>query len=139
MSVMKTLKHVKTSWVSTSRVKERPWGNERTWAALDGINGKILYLNAGCRNSLKYNILKNECLFVLEGQVEVEYGSEQSLLDPVMHPFKTKQLGFGECLNVQSGCPYRIKAVTDAQVIEIGTGHSNMTDSVRIEDDYGRS
>jgi hypothetical protein len=139
MSIMKTLKHVKTCWVSDSRVEQKPWGSERIWAALEGINGKILYLQAGNRNSLKYNTLKNECLFVLEGEVEVEYGSEHSLQDPVMHPFMKTKLGYGQNLNIQSGCPYRIRALTDAQVIEIGTGRGHIGKTIRIEDDYGRA
>ena len=138
MSIMKTLKHVKTCWVSDSRVEQKPWGSERIWAALEGINGKILYLQAGYRNSLKYNTLKNECLFVLEGEIEVEYGSERSLQDPVMHPFMKTKLGCGQSLNIQSGCPYRIVAFTDAQVIEIGTGRGHIGKTIRIEDDYGR-
>ena len=138
MSVIKTKKHVKTCWVSDSRVEQKPWGSERIWAALEGINGKILYLQAGHRNSLKYNTLKNECLFVLEGEVEVEYGSERSLQDSVMHPFMKTKLGYGQNLNIQSGCPYRIRALTDAQVIEIGTGRGHIGKTIRIEDDYGR-
>ena len=84
------------------------------------------------------NTLKNECLFVLEGEVEVEYGSERSLQDPVMHPFMKTKLGYGQSLNIQSGCPYRIIALTDAQVIEIGTGRGHIGKTIRIEDDYGR-
>jgi len=139
MSIMKTLKHVKTCWISDSRVEQKPWGSERSWPALDGINGKILYLQAGHRNSLKYNTLKNECLFVLAGEVEVEYGSESSLNDPVMHPFVKTKLEHGQSLNIQSGCPYRIRALTDAQVIEIGSGRGHIGNTIRIEDDYGRT
>jgi mannose-6-phosphate isomerase-like protein (cupin superfamily) len=138
MSVIKTKKHVKTCWVSNSRIENKPWGYERIWSALHGISGKILYIKAGHRNSLKHNTLKDECLFVLEGNIEVEYGSEHSLVDPVMHPFIHTRLEHGETLNIQSNCPYRIKALTDAQVIEIGTGYNNGSEVVRIEDDYGR-
>ena len=51
---------------------------------------------------------------------------------------KTK-LGYGQNLNIQSGCPYRIRALTDAQVIEIGTGRGHIGKTIRIEDDYGRA
>ena len=43
----------------------------------------------------------------------------------------------GESLSVQSGCPYRITAVEDSQVIEISEERFNSR-TVRIEDDYGR-
>ena len=139
MSKIKSVKHVKSCWVSATRLVSKPWGEERCWAGVAGVDGKILYMKQGHRNSLKYNHLKDECLLVLEGEVEVEYGDELSLKDPVMHPFKKSVISFGECFNIQSGCPYRILALTDSQVIEIGTagGPTNST-FVRIEDDYGR-
>ena len=136
MSVMKSPKHVKTCWVSGSQITEKPWGEERIWHALASVKGKILYIKEGHRNSLKINRLKEECLFVLKGKIEVEFGSERSFEDPIMHPFKTAELTHGELLNVQSMCPYRIRALTDAQVIEIG--HGPDSDVIRIEDDYGR-
>lgn len=139
MSLMKSIKHAKTAWVSDSEIIEKPWGHERQWSALPAVNGKILYIKAGHRNSLKYNTLKDECLFVLEGEVEVEYGSELSFEDPVMHPFIKRKLLHGETLNIQSMCPYRLKALTDAQVIEIGSaGFRSNKSTIRIEDDYGR-
>tara|TARA_Y100000296_G_scaffold83438_2_gene114314 strand:+ start:2879 stop:3328 length:450 start_codon:yes stop_codon:yes gene_type:complete len=131
-------KHAKTAWPSQSSKAEKPWGYEIRWGALQGIGGKLLYINKGCRNSLKLNRLKNECLFVLEGEVEFEYGSELTMSNPEVYPFKKKKLSFGEHMNVQSGCPYRITALSDAQLIEIGSSHMD-TDIVRIEDDYGRA
>ena len=136
MSVVKSPKHVKTCWIAPSHITEKPWGEERTWHALGSVKGKILYIKEGHRNSLKVNRLKEECLFVLKGKIEVEYGSELSFEDPIMHPFKTEELSYGEILNVQSMCPYRIRALTDAQVVEIG--HGPVADFIRIEDDYGR-
>tara|TARA_R110000737_G_scaffold278410_1_gene285180 strand:- start:263 stop:676 length:414 start_codon:yes stop_codon:yes gene_type:complete len=136
MSLMKGVKHFKSCWTGGSSTRQTPWGEERSWSALTGIVGKILYMKEGHRNSLKYNVLKDECLFVLDGEIEVEYGSELSIKDPTMHPFQKKILSSGECLNVQSGSPYRIKALTAARVIEIGTGLREH--KIRIEDDYGR-
>ena len=127
MSLMKSIKHFKSCWTGGSSTRQTPWGEERSWSALTGIVGKILYMKQGHRNSLKYNVLKDECLFVLDGEIEVEYGSELSIKDPTMHPFQKKILSSGE---------YRIKALTAARVIEIGTGLREH--KIRIEDDYGR-
>lgn len=129
-------KHAKSSWVSPSVVVEKPWGREIRWNALPSINGKILYLEKGKQNSFKYNETKNECLFVLKGEVQVTYGDELSLKDPVNHPIHTRILNIGDCLNVQSNCPYRLTAITDVEIIEIGD--SNRGDIIRLEDDYGR-
>jgi len=139
--MMKSKKHAKSAWVSNSSTTEKPWGSECRWAALPTVAGKILYIKEGHRNSLKYNNLKDECLFVLTGEVEVEFGNELSLTDPVANPFKKRVLEKGETLNVQSGCPYRITAHVDSSLIEIGSSGGAVepeTTITRIEDDYGR-
>ena len=50
---------------------------------------------------------------------------------------KTEILETGRCLHVHSGCPYRLKALEDSEVIEIGNSINDTP--VRIEDDYGRT
>jgi len=137
MSLIKGLKHVKSCWVGKSQVYDKPWGFERQWAAHGPIGGKILHLKEGSRTSLKYNTLKDECLLVLEGVIRVQFGTERTLQDPVQHPFQYAELRHGDCLNIQSGCPYRITAEEDAQVIEISETKYN-SQTIRIEDDYGR-
>ena len=69
--------------------------------------------------------------------IEVQYGNQETLNDPVQNPFEHTVLSPGESLSVQSGCPYRITAVEDSQVIEISEERFNSR-TVRIEDDYGR-
>jgi mannose-6-phosphate isomerase-like protein (cupin superfamily) len=134
----KDKKHAKSAWVSAAMpAVEKPWGREIVWRAFPSINGKILYLEKGKQNSFKYNEAKNECLFVLKGEVRITYGDELSLKDPVNHPIQTKILTMGESLSVQSGCPYRLKAITDVEIIEIGD--SNRGETIRLEDDYGRA
>lgn len=133
----KKVKHMKSAWKSHASRTEKPWGYEMVWAGHSSIHGKILHINAGCRTSLKYNPLKAESLYWLSGTATVTYGSEHSLKDPVMAPLKTEQFGPGDCLMVQSACPYRIEAIEDCEIIEIGNHMSNQP--VRIEDDYGRA
>ena len=137
MSLMKSLKHIKSCWVSRSRIDEKPWGSETVWAAHNSVGGKILTLRESERTSLKFNTLKDECLFVLSGMIEVQFGNQQTLEDPVQHPFQYVVLSPGESLSVQSGCPYRVTAVEDSQVIEISEERFN-SKTIRIEDDYGR-
>jgi mannose-6-phosphate isomerase-like protein (cupin superfamily) len=138
MPLMKSIKHMKSCWLSSSTVHNKPWGVEHTWSALGSLQGKLLFISSNERTSLKYNTLKDECLYVLNGIIEVEYGSEGSLVDPVQYPFKKSTISNGECFNVQSGCPYRIKALSDgAQVIEISEKKFNSR-TIRLEDDYGR-
>ena len=137
MSLMKSIKHIKSCWVSRSRIDEKPWGSETVWAAHNSVGGKILNIRESERTSLKFNTLKDECLFVLSGMIEVQFGNQQTLEDRVQHPFEHVVLSPGESLSVQSGCPYRITAVEDSQVIEISEERFN-SKTIRIEDDYGR-
>jgi mannose-6-phosphate isomerase-like protein (cupin superfamily) len=137
MSVVKSKKHAKSAWLSKSQKDIKPWGSEVRWAALPSIQGKILYIDEGCRTSYKFHKSKNEVLLLLKGRAMVTFGSEYSLADPIGHPIKTVEMVEGDCLNVQSCCPYRVHALENCQFIEIGD--ANRDDLTRIEDDYGRA
>lgn len=135
---IKIPKHVKSSWVKDgpSVPIEKPWGHEYIWAGFAGIHGKTLFIRKDHRTSFKYHKLKTEVLFLQKGTAEVTFGDEHSIADPVGHPMKTQTIEAGHSLMVQSGCPYRIKALTDCEIIEIGNNSSDCP--IRIEDDYGR-
>ena len=133
---MEKNKHMKSAWKSRSHKTEKPWGHEIIWSGHSSIHGKILHIKMGHRTSLKYNPLKTESLYWLSGTAMVTYGSEHSLADPVVAPVSVEQFGPGDCLMVQSACPYRIEALEDCEIIEIGNHMSDVP--VRIEDDYER-
>jgi len=135
--LMRIAKHLKSCWTGGSTLIQKPWGSELVWKAQSSVSGKILSIRESERTSLKYNTLKDECLFVLDGLIEVMYGNEQTIQDPVQNPYQHAVLNPGESLSVQSGCPYRITAIEDSQVIEISEARFNSR-TVRIEDDYGR-
>ena len=138
MPLMKSIKHMKSCWMSSSTVHNKPWGVEHIWSALGTLQGKMLFIRSDQRTSLKYNTLKDECLYVLNGTIEIEFGCEGTLVDPVQYPFQKIVISSGECFNVQSGCPYRISAhATGAEVIEISERKFN-SKTIRLEDDYGR-
>ncbi len=133
-------KHVKSAWVSRAKPenkKTKPWGSENIWSGFSGIHGKSLFIRAGCRTSFKYHTLKSEVLMVISGSAKILIGDELSFDDPVAHPFKTEIIGPGDSLLVQSQCPYRITAIEDCEIIEIGDNYAD--NPIRIEDDYGRA
>tara|TARA_R110001583_G_scaffold7985_23_gene39055 strand:+ start:3919 stop:4335 length:417 start_codon:yes stop_codon:yes gene_type:complete len=135
----KIKKHVKASWIKKSApvVTIKPWGKEISWGGFSGAHGKILYILKDHSTSLKYHNLKSEVLFILDGKALVTYGDELSLTDKIDHPFSENILEAGGTLFVQSNCPYRISAIEDCKIIEIG---DNMSDTpTRIEDKYGRT
>jgi len=129
---------IKTAWVSKGwRKSKKPWGHEMVWSSFTSGHGKLLFIEKGGRTSLKYNPQKNESLVVIAGTVEVTYGDEKTLENLRTHPFQKDTLEPGDCLHVQSQCPYRMKALTDCQIVEIGNYLNDKP--VRIEDDYGRT
>ena len=139
---IKIPKHVKTAWVKRndeiqSSIIKKPWGFEKNWAGFSGIHGKTIYIEEGMRTSFKYHKLKTEVLFLEKGVAEVHLGNELSLKDPIGNPMRSEKIGAGDCLMVQSGCPYRILAIENCEFVEIGDNSSDRP--VRIEDDYGRA
>jgi len=124
------------AWTSTSNRVEKLWGYEITWGALPQIHGKILHINEGMRTSLKYNVVKDEVLFVLGGELHVTYGDENCKFDPVDSPIKNKKLLPGDVLYIQSGSPYRLHAIKECRIVEIGNRRTSQI--VRVQDDHGR-
>ena len=138
MSTYKDRKHIKTGWISRSSQTEtkKPWGREETWVGFNGIHGKILFIDKDKKTSLKFNKMKSEVLLLRSGSVEVLFGNECSFEDPVGNPLQTGILKPGDAFLVQSYSPYRIIALEDSEIIEIGNHISD--NPVRVKDDYGR-
>lgn len=111
----------KTIWVSSCSDSEKTWGLERTVGSLSTIQSKILFIKEGRSTSLKYYTTKNEVLYVRAGKILVEYDSEkyhyQSEED---RQLKNETLFAGDVLFVQSQCPYKITALQDSEIFEIG-------------------
>jgi len=137
MTAYKEKKHAKSAWVSrSSSIVEKPWGYETKWGGFSGIHGKTLFIRKGERTSLKYNEKKTEVLMLRSGVANICFGDELSLEDPIGHPVRNAMLNPGDSLLVQSQCPYRITAVEDCEIFEIGDNAADLT--VMLEDDYGR-
>lgn len=105
----------------------KPWGYELLLACTERYAAKILCIRAGQRLSLQHHETKDEVLFLLSGQAELEVGS----LDPQRHRMDTQ-----ESYRVLPGQRHRLSALTDARVLEVST--PELDDVVRWEDDYGR-
>ena len=100
------------------------------------LHGKLIHIRAGERTSLKYHRVKSEVFFVLSGRVRATYGDSKTLENPDKHPYKTRTLETHDILHVQSECPYRLEALEDSQIIEVGDRAEDLP--IRLEDDYGR-
>jgi len=128
---------IKTCWQGRSNRHEKPWGYEIVWASLRGVNGKVLFINKDNSTSFKYYHNKDEVLLVRRGRVRILWGDENSIHNKHPSEFNSVNLKEGDSFCIQSGCPYRITAVEDSEVFEIG-GSSNNIAKVVLFDDYGR-
>ena len=138
MTTYENKKHLKSAWVSREKgnYTTKPWGREKTWTGFSGVHGKLVYIDKGKKTSLKFHTQKSEVLFLKAGKIKAIFGNECSFSDPVANPMQTEILKPGDALLVQSNCPYRIIALEDSEIIEIGN-HSG-DKPVRVVDDYGR-
>jgi len=60
------------------RKVEKPWGYEEIWAETDKYLGKILTILPWHRLSLQYHKVKEETVYVLEGQLLVWPSEEEN-------------------------------------------------------------
>jgi mannose-6-phosphate isomerase len=108
---------------------EKPWGNEVIFAHTDKYVGKVLTINKGHRLSRQYHNIKDETIYVSEGTLSLELGSEDNVTEI--------QLDKGHAFRIEPGVVHRFCAIVDCvKIIEVSTPELN--DIVRLEDNYGR-
>ena len=127
----------KTSWAVNWEKTKKPWGEEMVWMSCSGGHGKILRIKKNNRTSFKFNTLKSETLTLISGKVLATHGSENYFNKDVRQELTNTIMTPGVSLNIQSGSPYRLRAIEDSEIIEVGNNCRN--EIVRIEDDYGRA
>jgi quercetin dioxygenase-like cupin family protein len=112
----------------TRRV-EKPWGHEIIYAENDRYAGKILFVKAGERLSLQYHERKDETIYVLSGELDLQLGRNGGL--------ELRRLLPGDSCHIPHGTRHRMIAVTDCEIAEASS--PELDDVVRIEDVYGRA
>ena len=111
---------------------DKPWGHEEVWAQSSRYAGKILVINKGHRLSRQYHNVKEETIMVLEGILVCEEGPAEVGGDIQRHVMSP-----GEIFHILPGTIHRFCAEeTDVRLVEVST--SEITDVVRLEDDYRR-
>jgi mannose-6-phosphate isomerase len=113
---------------------EKPWGHEEIFAVVEGsYAGKTLTVDAGQSLSLQWHHHKDETIAVLSGKVEIDLGATEDDLRSV-------PVAPGESVHVPPLLLHRVRALTDAVLIEASTAAAGWReDIVRLEDRYGRS
>ena len=107
----------------------KPWGYELIFAHTDRYVGKILHINRGESLSLQYHEIKEETLYVVEGELllTIEYDGDQ----------REMPLRKGEAFHIPPRMIHRMEAIADTDVAEVST--PELDDVVRLEDRYGRA
>ena len=107
----------------------KPWGYELIFARTDRYVGKILHINRGESLSLQYHEMKEETLYVVNGELQltVEFDGDRRELS----------LKKGEAFHIPPRLIHRMVAVVDTDVAEVST--PELDDVVRLEDRYGRA
>lgn len=110
-------------------IKIKPWGAELWWAKTENYAGKILYITNGNRLSLQLHNVKEETIFVIDGEMMFVYGTDENCL-------KEKILKKGDSFFISKGLIHRMIGITDCTIAEVST--PELDDVVRLKDDYGR-
>lgn len=107
----------------------KPWGYELIFAKTERYVGKILHVNKGESLSLQYHEMKDETLYVVEGELRltVEWDGDRREL----------MLRKGEAFHIPPRLIHRMEAVVDTDVAEVST--TELDDVIRLEDRYGRA
>ncbi len=110
---------------------EKPWGYEVIWANSERIAGKVLYIRQGHRLSLQYHEKKEEAIYVMSGNLIL------TTTDSKTGKNVETSLSTGESHHIYPGDIHRFEARdSDVTLVEVST--PELSDVVRIEDDYKR-
>jgi mannose-6-phosphate isomerase-like protein (cupin superfamily) len=106
----------------------KPWGYELIFAKTDRYVGKILHVNKGESLSLQYHEMKDETLYVVDGELRLTIEHEGDRRELVLRK--------GEAFHIPPRLIHRMEAVVDTDVAEVST--TELDDVIRLEDRYGR-
>ena len=119
--------------------KRKPWGKESILVQTPHYVIKQLWIKAGHRLSLQYHKKKNETIFV---QGSTLGGGYSGICRVITHDKrgreKFKILNPGEWMHIPRGLVHRFEATGASDVVLIECSSPQLSDLVRIEDDYGR-
>jgi mannose-6-phosphate isomerase len=109
---------------------DKPWGYELIFAHTDHYVGKILHVDAGQALSLQYHEIKDETLYLAQGEIELVVEEGGSLV--------SRTLRGGDSYHITPGTRHRMVAGENGcDIVEVST--PELEDVVRLEDRYGRA
>jgi mannose-6-phosphate isomerase-like protein (cupin superfamily) len=119
------------------QVVPKPWGYEKIWARTDRYVGKILHINAGHALSVQYHNVKDETVYLLNGELKYWVAPQTAeRRAPSAEGLQDVRLKVGDSFRISPGTVHYMEAVTDCDVLEVSTPETD--DVVRLTDRYGR-
>tara|TARA_R100000908_G_scaffold62106_1_gene41016 strand:- start:1295 stop:1726 length:432 start_codon:yes stop_codon:yes gene_type:complete len=107
----------------------RDWGSEELLVLISKVLSlKLIKYKKGSKGGLQYHHEKNECGYIVSGQMAVRYDKGDGKLTE-------KILNKGDWFHFPPKTIHQEEALTDLEIIEASTPHFN--DRVRVEEDYG--
>ena len=108
---------------------DREWGSEELLVLISKVLSlKLIKYKKGSRGGLQYHHEKNECGYIVSGQMLVRYDKGDGKLTE-------KILNKGDWFHFPPKTIHQEEALTDLEIIEASTPHFN--DRVRVEENYG--
>ncbi|MBP7149621.1 MAG: cupin domain-containing protein [Acidobacteria bacterium] len=107
------------------KIVPKPWGREDWLVVGARIVMKRLVVHAGQRFSLQLHREKEEAWLFVRGRARLRLGGVEGEVVP------------GQVIHVAPGTIHRIEALEELEFLEVST--PELTDVVRLEDDYGRA
>ena len=113
---------------------DKPWGYEKIQAHTDRYVAKYIFISAGHQLSRQYHEHKDETIYILKGPLILELGPDDENDDIL-----TLGMLEGESYHVRPHAVHRFCAPEgyDVELIEVST--PELSDVIRLEDDYGRT
>jgi quercetin dioxygenase-like cupin family protein len=105
---------------------KKGWGYEVWICNFPDYCGKILGFNKDKKCSWHYHKIKDEVLYVAEGQILLRYGWSDDIEKAI-----SLRLMEGMSFHITTGLRHQMQAVEDSKVIEFSTHHED-SDSIRI-------
>jgi mannose-6-phosphate isomerase len=110
-------------------VGKRPWGTEEMLAIIPGVlTLKKLTIKKKRKGGLQFHRLKNECVILLSGKMQVNYFNKKKKI-------VSKILKSGQCFHFPPGAIHQEIALEKCVIIEASSPHLN--DRVRVEKFFG--
>ncbi|MBP9814846.1 MAG: cupin [Candidatus Levybacteria bacterium] len=109
---------------------EKPWGYELHFVKEEmPYMGKLMHINAGCRQSMQLHDAKQETYLVTSGRAKVLWENNKG---EIIETELEQNVGFTTLL----GQRHRLCGITDCDILEFSTPEMGTT--WRLEDDYAR-